>query len=227
MSSAVYADSRYQKMQAVQATEGIHAIAYAQQTALVESLIRPGMTVLDVGCGPALSYDGSTAWLIGLDPSAASLAVNTDVDDRIVGSATMIPLPTASVDLVVASYSLHHMTTQTLDGSDLRRETALAEMQRVLRPGGQMLVFEMVPRGWVWALERAFWDIGKVLLVDRLDMLFWPAERYARTPLGAPSVQAFGCSPFETFAPIFALPAFRIPRFLYPFSAVVFRWVKE
>jgi len=227
MSSAVYADTRFTTMQAVQATEGIHALAYAQQTALVESLIRPGMTVLDVGCGPALSYRADQAYVIGLDPSAASLAVNTDVDDRIVGSATSIPLPYASADLVVAFYSVHHMTTQTFDGSDIRREWALAEMQRVLRPGGSLLVFEMVPHGWVWALERIFWDVGKALLGDRLDMLFWPTERYARTPLGAPTVQTFDCSSFSTFAPIFALPWLRIPRFLFPFSAVVYRWVKE
>jgi len=223
MSAATYFDSRHQLMQQ-SAEAGAAAICYDQQVALLESIIQPGMTVLDVGCGPRLPYRAPHAWIIGLDPSADSLAENTDVDDRIVGSAANIPLDDASVDLAVAFYSFHHMTTQTFDGSQIRREWALEEMARVTRPGGEILVFEISPWRPVWWGERAFWDLAKALLGDRFDVCFAPASEYARTPLGVPTVQTFHCSPFALFPPVFALPWLKIPRFLFPFDAVLYRW---
>ena len=97
---ATYFDTRYQAMQDGRA--GVWRIAYEQQVELLEALIQPGMTVLDVGCGPSLPYRADDAYVIGLDPSASSLAVNTDVGYRIVGTAEDIPLSELPVDLTVA-----------------------------------------------------------------------------------------------------------------------------
>src|SRR6478672_12851181 len=110
--AAAYFDTRHQAMTA--GRDGVFDFAYRQQVSLLESRIMPGMTVLDVGCGPSLPYRADRAYVIGLDPSVASLAQNTDIDERIIGSAASIPLPDASVDLVVALYSLHHVTAPTV-----------------------------------------------------------------------------------------------------------------
>lgn len=229
MSAAVYADSRYRAMQAVTGTEGIRAICYDQQTAVLESLIQPGMTVLDVGCGPSLPYRAPHAYVIGLDPSAASLAVNTDVDDRIVGSAEVIPLPDASVDIAVALYSVHHMTADAMLETDILRVVAFAEMARVVKPGGSLLVFEMTPGPLGWAVEQAVWNAARWLLGSRLDMCFWPTSQYERLgqtvmPDATLTQQTFTCPPFATFAPIFALPWLKLPRCLYPLTPMLYHW---
>jgi SAM-dependent methyltransferase len=239
--SAAYADTRFRTMQAVTSTEGIKALCYDQQAALVESLIEPGMTVLDVGCGPSLPYDSSKAWVIGLDPSAESLAANTDVDERIVGTASDIPLPDASVDLIVAFYSLHHIPDDELDrfarnGARVlglfAREMFFRQAGRVLKPGGDLLVFEMTPWRSAWWAERLLWGTAKRLLGDRLDAYFWPDFAYENVhrwhlPTLRMSRRTFHCSPFATFAPIFTLPWLKVSRLLYPFDAVLYRWTKE
>ena len=182
------------------------------------------MTVLDVGCGPRLPYRAPHAYVIGLDPSADSLAANTDVDDRIVGSAVNIPLDDASVDLVVAMYALHHVLGCTPANTVMLRETALAEMARVVRPGGEILVFEVTPWPVAALLQHCLWGTARRVLGDRLAAYFWTDAEYARTPLGSPEVQTFSCSPWATFPPIFALPWLRVPRFLFPFDACLYRW---
>src|SRR4051794_24524806 len=49
-------DDRHQVMAASNEGEGTRWIFYDQQAELVESSLRPGMVVLDVGCEPALPY---------------------------------------------------------------------------------------------------------------------------------------------------------------------------
>lgn len=226
MTAATYFDSRHERM--AQASEaGSWEIAYRQQVALLESLIHPGMTVLDVGCGPSLPYCTRGASMIGLDPSIASLARNDDLDERLHATATAIPLPERSVDLAVAFYALHHMTTQTIGGSEIRASNALREMARVLRPGGELLAFEMRPHWWAYLSERLLWDSAKALLGDRLDACFWRDDLYRDTLGDGVSVQTFHCSPFALFPPTFALPNLKLPRFLYPFTPVLYRWTKE
>lgn len=227
MNATAYFDTRHEAMSSVTATEGIRRLCYDRQAALVETLVRPGMTALDVGCGPSLPYRADRSYVIGLDPSAETIAANTDVDDRIVGTAEVIPLPDRSVDLVVAFYSLHHMTGRTSRETYLTRSRALWEMHRVLRPGGDLLVFEMVPHSWAATLQRLLWPVAKRLLGSRLDAYFWTSDQI-RSALPYPVREhGFDCPPFVWFPPVLSLPWLLVPRFLYPFDAVLLRWRKE
>lgn len=97
---------------------------------LVEGL-DPAGRVLDVGCGSGPARPPEARWWVGLDRSGGELA-RAEVAGRrplVRGDATRLPLPTGSVDVVTAALSL--MLVQPLD-------QALAEVARVLRPGGEL-----------------------------------------------------------------------------------------
>lgn len=233
MSASTYFDTRHEQMATVIATEGNHRLCYERQAAIVDALLRPGMTVLDVGCGATLPYRAEGAYVIGLDPSEASLARNTDVDERIVGSAMDIPCEDASVDLVVAFYSLHHVTADTMAESARMRVAAFGELSRVLRPGGRLLIFEMAPTGWAWGLQRGLWNLARRALGGRLDSLFWPdheivaaAVHGRRSGLWFDGSETFDCSPFALIAPVIGLPWLRIPCVLFPLTPTLYRWSK-
>jgi SAM-dependent methyltransferase len=102
--------------------------------------LRPGQHVLDVGCGVGaialdLAATAQPARVVGIDPDEAqiTLARTSAVQRAIanvtfeVGSAHEIPFPDCSFDVVYANAVVFYL-----------REPArvLAEMRRVLRPGG-------------------------------------------------------------------------------------------
>jgi ubiquinone/menaquinone biosynthesis C-methylase UbiE len=99
--------------------------------------------VLDLGIGPGLNlpfYSGRATQILGIDPSPRLLARagarsgTAAVPVTLVeGSAEQIPLAGASVDTVV-------MTWVACSIPDVER--ALAEVRRVLRPGGRLLFVE-------------------------------------------------------------------------------------
>jgi ubiquinone/menaquinone biosynthesis C-methylase UbiE len=107
-----------------------------------------GETVLDYGCGPGddltgLALHSGAARLVGLDVSASALALTARrlalhgiepdrVSLRQVRDGTPeIPLEDASVDYVNCGGVLHHTSSP---------ERLLAELRRVLRPGGRAFV---------------------------------------------------------------------------------------
>jgi len=108
--------------------------ATAQYEALIRAHLRPGQTVLDLGCGRggALEQLGSLVERpIGLDPDLMSLIEHRVPDlPRAVALADALPLRAASVDLVLASWVLEHL-------ADPAR--TFGEVARVLRPGGAMI----------------------------------------------------------------------------------------
>lgn len=71
------------------------------------------------------------------------------------GGAEAIPLPDAACDGVVMMKSLHHVPVEHLD-------RALAEIRRVLRPGGWLYVSEPVYAGEFNEIVRLFHDEGVV-----------------------------------------------------------------
>jgi ubiquinone/menaquinone biosynthesis C-methylase UbiE len=98
-----------------------------------------GDRFLDVGCGPgaALEHAATTgAGVAGVDPSPAMVARATrrvpsaQVE---VGSAEHIPFPDDHFTVVINVASFHHWAD---------REAGLAEILRVLAPGGKLYVVE-------------------------------------------------------------------------------------
>lgn len=103
-----------------------------------------GLDVLDLGCGGGfmaepLARRGAT--VVGVDPCPQAIAVaarharetRLAIDYR-VGRGESLPLATRSIDVVVCVDVLEHV-------DDLDR--VLAEMRRVLRPGG-LLMFDTI-----------------------------------------------------------------------------------
>ncbi len=102
------------------------------------------MRFLDVGCGtgtlhPHMRRDGWVA--TGVDPSAASLEAARLLNPEstyVESSATNLPVPSVSFDLVAAICVLHHVALND-------RAKVVAEMARAARSGGVVAVIEHHP----------------------------------------------------------------------------------
>ena len=107
-----------------------------------------GRLLLDAGCGGGLVAKGlaaAGATVVGLDRSAASLGVARRAVGGgllpVAGRLERLPLADASVDAVVAADVLEHVP-------DL--PAAVAELARVLRPGGRLLFDTINRTAWAW-----------------------------------------------------------------------------
>jgi ubiquinone/menaquinone biosynthesis C-methylase UbiE len=114
--------------------------------------VRPGDRVVDVGCGPGTFLREAArrgAEAVGVEPASqmrrmavrftpARLRAAVTVLD---GSAERLPLEDASATVAWSVSSVHHWV-------DL--DAGLAELHRVLAPGGRLLLVERAarPRGW-------------------------------------------------------------------------------
>jgi ubiquinone/menaquinone biosynthesis C-methylase UbiE len=122
--------------------------------------LNPDDRALDVGAGTGLltlaaapkvshvtAVDISPAMCRHLNTKLASLPIlNVDV---LVGNATEVPLASGSVDVVLSNYCLHHL-------NDADKRQALSEVWRVLRPGGRVVIGDMMFRiGLRSARDRA------------------------------------------------------------------------
>src|SRR6266446_3175955 len=121
--------------------------ALRQMTADLAQL-QPGETVLDVGCGTGTlaleAYErvGATGRLCGIDPApqqitrarrkAARRGLPIDFQAGVIEQLTF---PDQSFDVVLSTLMMHHLP------DDLKRQ-GLAEIARVLKPGGRLLVVD-------------------------------------------------------------------------------------
>lgn len=117
-----------------------------------------GTRVLDVGTGPgrvplAVAAALPALRVEGLDLSAEMIAraernaTDAGLNDRVgftVGDVADLPYPDASFDLIVSTMSQHHWPDTA---------AALGELRRVLRPGGQVWIYD--PRFAIGRAEAA------------------------------------------------------------------------
>lgn len=114
-----------------------------------QAQLKPGESVLDVGCGtggvtiPAKRRVGESGVAAGIDPAPEMIAVarkkaardGLEIDFR-VGVIESLPYADASFDVVTSSLMMHHLPHEL-------QVQGLAEIQRVLKPGGRLLIADM------------------------------------------------------------------------------------
>lgn len=192
--------------------------------------------VLDVGCGDGqlsrlAAAQGSE--VVGVDPTRSCLDVAVERGGAVVyarAEAAALPLADASVDAVVACLVFEHV-----DAVD----AAIAEVARVLRPGGRFAFFLNHPilqaPGSVWVEDHlvdppeSYWRLGPYLVetetVEQVQRGVWirfvhrPLSRYlnALTANGLVLERMVEPAPPEGFlarSPAYAASA-AYPRLLY------------
>ena len=149
---------------------------YARVTGEVAAA-HPGGNLLEVGSGPGrlavrLAREAPGMTLTGVDISgamverAARRAAGAGLSERVrfeVGDVAALPLPDREFDGVVSTLSLHHWSEPT---------HGLAEIHRVLKPGGEAWIYDLAH--WLWPPARGG---------DRLT------ELAAASPFGAGEVK--------------------------------------
>lgn len=107
------------------------------------STIAAGARLLDIGIGTgtlAAQLAKRGARVSGIDVSKHMLArcqATHDDFELSVGSFTEIPYPDATFDIIVSSFAFHEVEMS-------RRSEASAEIARVLRPGGQLALLDII-----------------------------------------------------------------------------------
>lgn len=110
----------------------------------VQSLLKPDMVVLDVGCGRGATADrleehpwercrifkGACRWVIGIDVDMAGQE-NTFIDEFRPIQGDTWPVDSASIDLLISNAVVEHLE---------KPDQFFAECARVVKPGGFMCI---------------------------------------------------------------------------------------
>ena len=111
--------------------------------------IQPGNSVLEVGCGTgtltlaAKRAAGPSGKVFGIDiipgmieaSKRKAAQANEEITFKL-GGIDNIPFPENHFDVVMCSFMIFHMSAET-------RRKGIAEIQRVLKPGGRLLVLDL------------------------------------------------------------------------------------
>jgi demethylmenaquinone methyltransferase / 2-methoxy-6-polyprenyl-1,4-benzoquinol methylase len=133
--------------------------------------VQPGERVLDVATGSgdlarALSERGADVWMTDINHRMLSIGRDRMLDagrmlPAVQSDAERLPFADRTFDCVTIAFGLRNMT---------HKDRALAEMKRVLRVGGRLLVLEF---------SRVWQPLAKAYDVYSFRVLPWLGERVA------------------------------------------------
>lgn len=128
--------------------------AEVRQSAIAKAYLRPEMVVADVGGGTgflteALAGLVRRVYLIDaseemLEVARKNLSPLSNVEFHL-SDGLSLPFPDESLDAVFANMYLHHTPNP---------QAAIAEMVRVLRPGGRLVITDMDEHPYTWLKEE-------------------------------------------------------------------------
>jgi len=139
-----------------------------RRQALLRHDLKEGMKVLDVGAGTgvvssiAQDITGENGFVVALDPSSGMLgeAKKLGVKHATMGLGEALPFPDNTFDMLTMGFALRHV-------ADL--EAAFAEYQRVLKPGGKILLLEISrPESKIATFGLKIYMKGIVPLITRI-----------------------------------------------------------
>jgi SAM-dependent methyltransferase len=150
-------------------------LSAAVRNTMLQKFLRPGAgdVVLDLGCGSgrfAVWNLGSGAHFIGVDTGTFFAAESCSSVDLVVGELRRLPFANGGITKAYAIDVVEHMSPEGLDAM-------LAEVSRVLAPGGSLFVYTHVMQlspfapvlAAITAVSRAIERAGLAdLTVDRL-----------------------------------------------------------
>ena len=137
------------------------SITHRHTEIIAATVALAGRRVLEIGCGGGRLLrwlSRRAAVTIGLDPAAAQVAHARDAAPDaalLVGRGEQLPFRAAAFDLALCFNSLHHVPATA-------QPVALAEIRRVLDPGGQLLVIEPAAAGPWFEFLRPVEDEAEV-----------------------------------------------------------------
>ncbi|MCG1047953.1 MULTISPECIES: bifunctional demethylmenaquinone methyltransferase/2-methoxy-6-polyprenyl-1,4-benzoquinol methylase UbiE [Mycetohabitans] len=144
---------------------------------IAQAGVRPGYRVLDLAGGTGdlakafARQAGPSGQVWHTDINESMLRVGRDrlldqgiITPTLLCDAEKIPFPDHYFDVVSVAFGLRNMT---------HKEVALAEMRRVLKPGGRLLVLEFSK---VWQPLKKLYDVYS------FKVLPWLGEKVARDP---------------------------------------------
>jgi demethylmenaquinone methyltransferase / 2-methoxy-6-polyprenyl-1,4-benzoquinol methylase len=140
---------------------GIHRLW--KRGLVAQAAPRGGQVIVDLAGGTgdvAALLSGPDRQVTVVDPSAGMIEVGRSRGLQFVhwqiGSAEALPLPSASVDTLTIAFGIRNVT---------RLDAALAEIRRVLKPGGRFLCLEFsTPVRWL----RPFYALYSRWVIPRL-----------------------------------------------------------
>jgi len=158
--------------------EAHNGLMRLEQSTVLELLDDPrGRRVLDVGCGSGrylrLIAERGAALVAGCDFVPEMVARAREISPRVaVARAEGLPFPSAAFDLAVCGLVVGHCR---------ELEPVLAELGRVLRPGGVMVYSDIHPAGTLAGWERSLPDArGRVVPIRQYLHLFGDHVRACR-----------------------------------------------
>lgn len=141
--------------------------------------LTPGSVVVDLGAGIGKLSQllaGTGARVVAVEPLSAMRALIPSEIESVEGTAEAIPCGRGTADAVACAQSFHWF----------RAEAAIAEIHRVLRPGGGLAILANV-RDESDPLQRAFLGVlGRYRAHPSLEAASRPADLLAGDPRFAP-----------------------------------------